>query len=184
MTQSIKKNIINTIKWEIAMRGKEEQLKKKRQEEGSVGQLTETQKGRVVEDLCVATKGGETDVMIVIAILLQKGATSKKQLAKVTEEWNDVKISTGMLRNACSSHKVTVRKLARAISSDVIGIMKSMKEHAYPGNLAKRYLLENPDAKIEELIWVSDFQTFNPECPEKIKEWLTKDFNERFKKIT
>jgi hypothetical protein len=51
-----------------AFNGKEYLLKKKKEEEGSVGQLSETTKKRVIKDLCSATKGSEIDVTIVFPI--------------------------------------------------------------------------------------------------------------------
>jgi hypothetical protein len=170
-------------KWDEAIKKMEPALtKKKIQEKTNSGNVNDITVKRIIEDLRNASKGNEEEVMVLVAILLQKGATSKKQLAKTTEEINGVYITTGMLRNACSSHKITVRKLARALSKDIIEIMQSMKDHAYPGNLGKKYLTEKPEATLDELIWASDFQTFNPDCPEKIREWLMTDFNSRFKK--
>jgi hypothetical protein len=136
----------------------------------------------IIEDLANASGGSTEGSTICLCILLQRGGTSPKQANKVSETWKGARISLGMVRNSCAKHKISVRKLARGMAQTIAIIMEYLGEDGYRGNLSKKYLEEHPDASDKDLIWTSDFQTFNLECPERIREWLIKDYNTRFKK--
>jgi hypothetical protein len=96
----------------------------------------------------------------------------------VTDYGIDLKVLE--LRNACKTAGITVRKLARGIRDDVI---KVAMKHGIEGNLSKNYKLENPNFDPQDLIWVSDFQTFseNPAMPENVRQWLLENYRSRFK---
>jgi hypothetical protein len=53
------------------------------------------------------------------------------------------------------------------------------------GNLSKSYKLEHPTAQFDDLIWVSDFQSFydDPAMPSEaiaVRVWLLKNYSNRF----
>lgn len=53
------------------------------------------------------------------------------------------------------------------------------------GNLAKSYKLEKKGTcTVEELAWVSDFNTFSedPAMPDDVRKWLLKNYYDRFRK--
>lgn len=116
-----------------------------------------------------------------ISHMVQDGATSPKQsdTKKVTEYGLDLKV--GELRQACKKVGITVRKLARGIRKPVIEVAKTFQ---LEGNLAKSYKLQNPLYEEQDLIWVSDFQTFSkdPSMPEHVRKWLLANYNTRFRK--
>lgn len=178
--KSTSKSLREAIREEIKSKPKEMEKRQKHNQERKEGRASETAKERILEDLTKQAGGTAEGTLIMVAGLMQSGATSKKQFAKNAEEWGGARITIGMLRNACSNHKTTVRQLARGMANDIIEVMKGMGEYAQGGNLSKRYQAEFPEATIEQLIWVSDFQTFNPECPEEVKKWLTNDYHSRF----
>lgn len=55
-------------------------------------------------------------------------------------------------------------------------------EQAPVGNLAKTMKMEVSDLSREDAVWASDFQTYNENCPEKVKNWLIKNYRQRFRK--
>lgn len=119
-------------------------------------------------------------IMVNAGALLQQGATSP-QFEKNRESfiWN-YRLTNRTLDNAI--HKVsglTARKLARGMREEIMALAIRMR---IPGNLSKRYKIDNPLAGINELIWVSDFNTFsnNPAMPEKVKVWLANNLKQRF----
>lgn len=62
-------------------------------------------------------------------------------------------------------------------------VIKVAVKHGIEGNLSKNYKLENPGFEEQDLIWVSDFQTFsdNPAMPEHVKHWLLENYRNRFR---
>ena len=49
----------------------------------------------------------------------------------------------------------------------------------------KGYKLENPSCDKQDLVWVSDFQTFseNPSMPENVRTWLLNNYRNRFRPV-
>lgn len=121
-------------------------------------------------------------VLLTTAHLVQIGATSPKFAGTrmVTDYGVDIKVSD--LRDACSKAGITVRKYARGIRDQVI---KVAQKHQIEGNLAKGYKLENPSCDRQDLVWVSDFQTFseNPSMPENVRTWLLNNYRNRFRPV-
>lgn len=126
------------------------------------------------------TQDNYNRVTVTVSHLVQIGATSPKftTTRQVTDYGVDVKVSD--LNNACKQIKITVRKFARGIRDTVIYVAS---RHKIEGNLAKNYKLENPDYDQQDLIWVSDFQTFskNTSMPEHVKKWLLNNYKNRFR---
>lgn len=126
------------------------------------------------------TQQNFTKVYVSICHMVQIGATSPKfsETRKITDYGVEVKV--GDVRTACKKIGITVRKLARGLKNDVI---KVAAKHNLAGNLAKNYKLENPNYEVQDLIWVSDFQTFseNLAMPEHVKEWLLANYKKRFR---
>nr|YP_009364072.1 hypothetical protein [Pediastrum duplex]AQU64446.1 hypothetical protein [Pediastrum duplex] len=112
--------------------------------------------------------------------LCQQGATSPKyaENARVTIYGIDLRV--GDLRQACIIHKTTVRKLARALQNDIV---KVATIRMMEGNLSKLYKLENPNYNKQDLVWVSDFQTFNDNTamPDHVRTWLLENYRNRFR---
>jgi hypothetical protein len=112
--------------------------------------------------------------------LAQEGATSPKfaENRAVSILWSHSFF--GELRDACKKANVTVRKLARGLKDEII---KVATRHRIEGNLSKMYKIENLNYSPQELVWVSDFQTFNdnPAMPEPVRIWLLENCRNRFK---
>ena len=124
-----------------------------------------------------------TKVLVTTAHLVQIGATSPKfaESRMVTDYGLDIR--AGDLKEACKRNGITVRKYARGIRDQVTKVATA---YNISGNLAKNYKLENPACDIQDLIWVSDFQTFseNPAMPEHVKTWLLQNYKNRFRPDT
>lgn len=116
-----------------------------------------------------------------IALLSQLGATSPRFSDLRSEQPFLPTLTVKILRTAASKNKTTIRSLARALRPLTI---KVAKKFDVVGNLAKAYLLDNPEAQREELYWASDFHTFSddPSIPNEVREWLLANYNHRFRK--
>jgi hypothetical protein len=115
--------------------------------------------------------------------LLQMGAASPKFDVNKSYTVGSITVDTKSIRKAISDidSSVTTRKLARALRDD-IALMA--EKNGILGNLSKSYLLQHPTAQSSELIWASDFQTFNQNSriPNNVSEWLLQNYNNRFDK--
>lgn len=92
-------------------------------------------------------------------------------------------LTAGIARNIMRSvnRSLTFRKVARSYRKEAIAVAKRFE---LEGNLAKAYKLDNPTATMEQLIYVSDFNTFSddPTIPSEVRNWLLQNFKKRFKK--
>lgn len=114
------------------------------------------------------------------AHLVQIGATSPKFASTRMITDYGVEGKTSDLRESCSRARITVRKFSRSIKNVVIKVATQLN---IEGNLAKNYKMEFPTCDKQDLIWVSDFQTFsdNPAMPDQVKTWLLQNYKNRFR---
>lgn len=114
------------------------------------------------------------------ALHCQQGVTSPKYAdSRIVVEYG-IQLKVSEMRAALKSANVTARKFARGIRNIII---KVAKYNLVEGNLSKAYKLENPGFDQQDLVWVSDFQTFNedPAMPKHVKEWLLENYRKRFR---
>lgn len=134
----------------------------------------------ITEKKLEASQATYNKVLVTLAHMCQRGATSPKYAESITILDYGVSLKVGDLKFACKKNGITVRKFARGIRGTII---KLAKKFNIEGNLAKSYKLTVQDYDVQDLIWVSDFNTFSddPEIPEHIKEWLLNNFKNRFR---
>ncbi len=121
-----------------------------------------------------------SDLVIAVCMLLQKGGTSRQMNANSYYKYATAQVYRHDLSTVLGGKfkKVTARQFARAMAQK---IAETALELNIPGNQSKNYQLDFPDATDEDLCWASDFQTFNPNCPEHVRSWLLKNFQKRFR---
>lgn len=149
----------------------------------SSGEASDAKVNKIL--LKLASELGVTDMTSLyscIAILIQQGATAPSMPKDTKVVYNGVMVSAGVLRRICATEDVTVRQLARKLKSAIPSIMLSLGDLAPEGNLAKQMRLELKNVTREEAIWASDFQTYNEECPDRVRLWLVKDYKNKFNK--
>lgn len=118
-----------------------------------------------------------------VAYLIQGGATSPKCADSKKVDYFGIELKVSDLRFACKTVGITIRKFARGIRHIIVKVAKSF---GMEGNLAKAYKLENPGYDKQDLIYVSDFNTFSDDTdiPDVVKEWLLENYRSRFKSST
>jgi hypothetical protein len=50
------------------------------------------------------------------------------------------------------------------------------------GDLASQMRLVYPNISKSEAIWCSNFQTTNPKCPDRVRQWLAQNYSNRFRR--
>ena len=72
---------------------------------------------------------------------------------------------------------LTNRQFAKAIANDKAKISLFLE---IEGDLSNQIKYEYPNLPLEEAVWCSNFQTTNSNCPAKIRNWLVKNYRNRF----
>lgn len=133
----------------------------------------------IMDDINKAISSADSDeTFTAVCCLLQKGGTSKQMNQSSSFEYGTVKVTKKVLNDACTKFKTTPRQLARALAPQIIDLAIAI---SLPGNQSKNFRLDYTDASQDELAWASDFQTFNENCPERVRNWLIKNYQTRFR---
>lgn len=135
--------------------------------------------------ITAARKNGATndwETGMATGIIMQKGGANQRTGSETTIRYGDSTVTTRMIRKACADNKMTPRQLARAMGDEIMSMMMALGDERLEGNMAKRYRRDYPDATLEERLWASDFQTYNPQCPERVRQWLVNDYRDRFER--
>lgn len=146
-----------------------------------LGEATIEKCTKIMNILCKSKKANPSHMMLAVATLMQKGATNPRASETMTATIGTVSVTVKEIRDACKKENVTTRQFARGMKDKIADTMLSLGNFATIGNLSKLAMADVPDLSTEELIWASDFQTYNQRCPERVKRWLLFNFGNRFR---
>ena len=106
-----------------------------------------------------------------IAIICQKGGTSKKAQGTVYAIINSKKLDLALVRRVMNDHKCkfTLRQWARTNANLIYEMCSAF---SIEGDLSKKIGRNHPELGLEERVWMSNFQMDNPDCPANVKELL------------
>lgn len=149
-----------------------------------LGIMDEDKASKVIDAIVTLKKiEGANKRVIAGALVMGIGQNggSNKNVGMVAYSLNDYTLSNIELNKVIASidKEATPRQFFRGIRDDVQQLAAVFNE---PGDLSKLMLVDNPDASIQEQTWCSNFQTNNPNCPEKVREWLSHNAKQRFNK--
>lgn len=117
---------------------------------------------------------------VMVTGLVQRGGSNRNAGPNATYELNGKTLNANELQNII--HRIdksaTIRQFCRAMANDIADIAMIIEEE---GDLAKQMKIQHSDLSMEEAAWCSNFQTKNPRCPKRTKEWLVENYNKRFR---
>jgi hypothetical protein len=118
--------------------------------------------------------------MILISGLVQNGGSNRNATGSVTYSWKDKSLSATELQIATTkvSKNSTTRKFCRTMTDDIYTISEILGEE---GDLSKQIRLVFPNITKTETIWCSNFQTTNPRCTDRVRNWLAQNYSNRFR---
>ncbi len=121
----------------------------------------------------------ETMALLLITGLLQKGGTNKSAGSNTSFSFGDYSLNAQELQNIVLSvnNKATNRQLARTLCNEIAQIAQAVN---IEGDLANQMKYDHPDLTSTEAAWCSNFQTTNPNCPSKVRDWLVNNYKNRF----
>ena len=145
-------------------------------EQGKIIQVLDT----IAKEKNLPADSKHTMALALVTGLGQNGA-SNRSVGTISYEINNVTITNIELKEylAKADKNATMRQFFRSIRDDVHTMAVHLNE---VGDLSKLMLRDFPNATNDELIWCSNFQTGNTNCPANVREFLDKNAKERFQK--
>lgn len=136
---------------------------------------------RLIQLTATEHKMSSQQALIAIAIICQKGGTSKNANGDIYARVDNIKLTLADLRNLRKNYglRFTMRQWARTYGTQ---IYKVCETYSIPGDLAKILARKDNTLSDEDLIWCSNFQMDNINCPETVREKIKEHFDELFNK--
>lgn len=129
------------------------------------------------------TDFNEDEAFTALAIILQKGGTSKRAQGDIYAIVNNKRLTLRQIRDIMEAIRTnfTLRQWARTYAT----LIQQVSSHfGIEGDLAKKFRRESPELVSElsrnDFFWLSNFQQDNPNCPENVRKLIRKHFNDKF----
>lgn len=119
------------------------------------------------------------EALIIIAGLMQKGGSNKNAVKRIHFTYINLTLSAREFEVILSKivKDVTPWQFAWFIANDLAKVALILE---IEGDLSNQIKYEYPSLPLKDLVWCSSFQTTNPRCPSKIRNWLVKNYRNRF----
>jgi len=123
--------------------------------------------------------GSDTEVLILITGLLQKGGSNRSAGNSIKYEFDGESLTAQELQGIITETQknATNRQLARTLADEIAEIAVCL---GIEGDLANQMRYEIPDITSDEAAWCSNFQTQNTNCPDRVRNWLVNNYKSRF----
>jgi hypothetical protein len=143
--------------------------------------ISDAQSLELIQSLATR-KGVNTDVsLIAIAIICQKGGTSKKAVGSIYAVVDGKTFQLDEIRNTITStgnlKKISLRQWARTNASIIHTISEN---YGITGDLFKKISRKIDNISISDSYWLSNFQMDNPNCPQNLRNLILAHFHELF----
>lgn len=118
--------------------------------------------------------------LAIITGLVQNGGSNKNAGLNTTYEINGINLNSNEFNNIINQIQkgTTIRQFCRTMADEIAMVALAIEEN---GDLTKQMILDHPELTLEDAIWCSNFQTKNPNCPKKVKDWLVLNYSKRFR---
>jgi hypothetical protein len=159
-----------------------EEIKKFSVEKTTPAAYVSANKGEIlIKKVAEALGTSDQTAFVLICIICQKGGTAKKAQGNIYAVVNGKRLDLETLRKLMKTigFDSTLRQWARTYCKQIFSICKI---YDIPGDLAKKLGRSSDDLQADDLIYLSNFQMDNEDCPRRVKELLMKHYNEMFQK--
>lgn len=149
--------------------------------------ITTTTREKITEEIMAAYPGTTREqIETAIALLCQMGGTARACDGNLSVTTGDVTFKLSEIRKAFQKAgcKHGLRKYARTHATEIFHICNELRKlgSTYHGNMYfKIKKLQDAPISEEESIWCSDFQAFNEDAPEKLKNYVISSFPKKKK---
>jgi hypothetical protein len=123
------------------------------------------------------------DASILLAMFAQQGATSHKADGNLALTYSGQSYKLAAVKRAFAQAKCKrgFRKYARKNATSIFQVCQFLE---IEGNLVPKIKKLYPELELtsEETYWLSDFQAYNPECPDRVRKLLLSSFSKKKQK--
>lgn len=143
--------------------------------------LSESTCNEILDMLKKKYEFDDAEVYVAVTVILQRGGTNKGAGSTAKFTLRDKSLTAQDLQKIINifKKKATNRQFARAIANEIAQVAIQLN---IEGDLANQMKFEFPDLTQKEAAWCSNFQTTNPQCPERVRNWLVQNYKHRFRK--
>lgn len=149
------------------------------QEDAPAERATEQESKQLIDK--VAEKTGITveQATVATAIICQRGGTAKKAQGTINVKIAGKTVSLTAIREIIKTNRfrITLRQWARA-NADLI--YQICDHYSINGDLAKKISRNHNEITEKDMIWLSNFQMDNPQCPESLRELIMEHYMSLF----
>lgn len=156
----------------------------------------EKDNGIMTKELCEKTievlkaikkwDSNEITFAMIVGVVQQGGSNKLNNNKNITFEMDKIKLTSTELHEAINKATInlkkkknyTVRQFCRTMGDEIAEFAAIME---LEGDLTQKMRLDVSDLSPEDAIWCSNFQTRNPNCPKKVKDWLVSNFKQHFR---
>lgn len=132
---------------------------------------------KITKDFSLNTRD---EAVSVLAALFQQGGTARGCDGNMSITMFDQSIKLADIRKILKHHSCnkSERKLARSLATEIFTISQILE---ITGNLYSKIQKQNLETEylMDEKIWMSDFQSENPDCPTKIRTLILSTFEKK-----
>ena len=116
---------------------------------------------------------------VILSLICQKGGTAKRAQGNIFTIVDGLRVDLNTIRELIKKHNlnITIRQWARTNATNIYIVCET---HSVRGDLAKKLSRNRPDLQESDLIWMSNFQMDNPDCPENVRRLLLDHYNNMF----
>ena len=135
---------------------------------------------KIIEETWKKTRANsKEEAFILIVGLLQTGGSNKNAINRTNFAFGNAVLSSKEFTIILSkvSKNITLWQFAWYIANDIAKVSLILN---LEGDLSSQIKYEYPTLPMKELIWCSSFQTTNPYCPSKVRNWLVKNYRNKF----
>lgn len=153
-------------------------VSRKRAQPRNTGQMDQNQCNQVINAI-QRNKGFDTPTkaFTIITGLCQVGGTNRNAGSRVSYVYDGKTLNGQEFATFCTQAGGTPRQFARTMASVISRVALKLEE---PGDLSRQMRLDHPNLTLEDAVWCSNFQSQNPDCPEPVQIWLSKNYKRRF----
>jgi len=141
--------------------------------------VSEAESENLLNGIMTATKMNRASAAAALAIICQKGGTSKRAQGTIYAVVNGFKLDLATIRRIMteSKAKFTLRQWARTYGKFIFDVSLT---YGLMGDLSKKMRRTYDALTEEELVWMSNFQMDNPECPTNVRDLLKAHYDTLF----
>jgi hypothetical protein len=139
------------------------------------GILTENACHAIINNIKEIKLLDKEGVLVLITGLAQNGASNKPMVYN----YKNKNLSTQELYHEITKivPSATTRQFCRTLRNEIGKIAEILGQE---GDLSSQMRIKFPIISLKEAVWCSCFQTGNPNCPDRVRHWLSEDLTNRF----